>query len=85
MSIENTPCISEAGLTVVPDLTIREVSNDDYDVLIIPGGDLKPIAQKEELFSWVKNFVGEGKIAAAIAVAYLCWPRLTSCTMFRIP
>lgn len=66
ISVEKTSCKSEAGLTIIPDLTFNEGNPDNYEVLIIPGGDLQPIAEATELFSWVKNFADHGKIVAAI-------------------
>jgi protein deglycase len=65
-SIVNSPCKSEAGITTIPDLIISEVNPLDYDVLIIPGGDLEPVANGEELFLLVKKFADLGKIIAAI-------------------
>ncbi len=66
VSLENIPAKSEAGLTILPDLTIERITPDDYDVLIIPGGDLLPIAEAEELFEWVRKFANQGKVIAAI-------------------
>lgn len=65
-SIDHTPCKSEAGLTTIPDFSINELNPEDYDVVIIPGGDLRPIAEAEELFHFVKAFTKKGKVAAAI-------------------
>ncbi|MGM7683738.1 DJ-1/PfpI family protein [Cytobacillus sp. Hm23] len=64
--LERTPCKSEAGLTTVPDFTIKDININNYDVLIIPGGDLKPIAEAHDLFEWVNHFVAKGKTTAAI-------------------
>jgi len=65
-ALESSPCKSEAGLTTVPDFTINEVNSKDYDVLIMPGGDLQPIADAKELFDVVGEFAKSGKIVAAI-------------------
>ncbi|MGE8205635.1 DJ-1/PfpI family protein [Heyndrickxia sp. NPDC080065] len=66
ISLQKNLCKSEAGLTTVPDLIINEADPNDFDVLIIPGGDLQPIAEAKELFDWVKNFAEQGKVTAAI-------------------
>lgn len=65
-SIEKSFCKSEAGLKTVPDFTINEVNPDDYDVLIIPGGDLQTIAEANELFKWVRTYAEKEKIITAI-------------------
>jgi protein deglycase len=57
---------SEAGLNTYPDLSIDEVVIDEYDVLIIPGGDLQPILEEQLLFDLVNSFSLKGKIIAAI-------------------
>ncbi|MBS4191988.1 DJ-1/PfpI family protein [Bacillus sp. FJAT-49705] len=66
MALEKSPCKSEARLNTIPDLTIKETLHSEYDVLIIPGGDLRPIAYANELFEWVKNFAKLGKVIGAI-------------------
>jgi protein deglycase len=66
VGLDNKPCKSEAGLTTIPDLTINEAFVDEYDLLIIPGGDLQPIAEAQELFVWVEKFANQGKVTAAI-------------------
>jgi protein deglycase len=65
-ALEKSLCSSEAGLKTDPDFTIKEVNPDDYDVLIIPGGDLQTIAEAKELFKWVRTYAEKGKIIAAI-------------------
>ncbi len=65
-AVERTPCKSEAGLTTVPDFSIEELTVDEYEVLLIPGGDLQPIADKDELFDYVKMFAVSGKLVGAI-------------------
>ncbi|MFH5779948.1 DJ-1/PfpI family protein [Heyndrickxia oleronia] len=66
IALANHAYRSEAGLNVLPDITLKEIDGTDYDVLIIPGGDLKPIAEAHEWFRWVANFAEQGKIIAAI-------------------
>ncbi|HEY4554249.1 MAG TPA: DJ-1/PfpI family protein, partial [Bacillaceae bacterium] len=66
ISLEHGPCRSEAGLMTLPDLLIEEADPAAYDVLIIPGGDLRPIVEAEKLFDWVAGFSGRGKLVAAI-------------------
>jgi len=66
--LEKKAIKSEAGLTTLPDLIVDEITDDEYDVLIIPGGDLRPIAEFEsnQLYEVTKQFVEDGKVTAAI-------------------
>lgn len=66
MAINAEPCKSEAGLHTIPDLTIQEAVPNSYDLLIIPGGDLKVVAEAGELFEWVARFAEQGKVIGAI-------------------
>ncbi|WP_165921134.1 DJ-1/PfpI family protein [Paenibacillus albiflavus] len=66
VAMTDKPCRSESGLNTLPDLTIQQGVLDDYDVLVIPGGDLAPIAEAEELFEWVAQFAERGKVIGAI-------------------
>jgi len=66
LAITDKPCRSESGLNTLPDLTIQQAVPEDYDVLVIPGGDLLPIAEAEELFEWVAQFAEQGKVIGAI-------------------
>ncbi|WP_102275369.1 DJ-1/PfpI family protein [Cytobacillus massiliigabonensis] len=65
-SLKKLPCYSEAGLITMPNFSIDEINPNKYEILIIPGGDLKPIANAEELFVLVNNFFNLGKNIAAI-------------------
>lgn len=65
-AMDKTPKLSEAGLLTLPTLSVREIKIVDYEALIIPGGDLKPIAKAEELFQLVNDFHQAGKTVSAI-------------------
>jgi protein deglycase len=55
-----------AGLQVTPNLTINNVNPEEYDVLIIPGGDPVSLLQNSALKEIVQHFYLEGKTIAAI-------------------
>lgn len=57
---------SETGLQVQPHLEITEVHADDYEGIIIPGGDVIHIKDAKELFSIVRQFYKKEKLVAAI-------------------
>ncbi|MBM7621006.1 putative intracellular protease/amidase [Bacillus tianshenii] len=65
-SLGKTPCRSEAGLLTIPCMSVDEVDPVDFDMLIIPGGDLEEIAEADALFELAGKFGAENKITAAI-------------------
>lgn len=56
------------GDKVSVDLTIDQVNHEDYNALVLPGGQINPdiLRTKPEAVSLVKQFVDSGKIVAAI-------------------
>lgn len=56
------------GRTVPADLKIADVSSEDYDVLVVPGGQINPdlLRVDESAVDLVRSFVGSGKAVAAI-------------------
>ncbi|MGD6834452.1 DJ-1/PfpI family protein [Sutcliffiella halmapala] len=65
-SVKKNPCRSEAGLMTMPDMSLDEVDPMEFDLLIIPGGDLRPIADADALFELVGKFGAFNKVTAAI-------------------
>lgn len=59
------------GETVQSDVAISDVNVGDYDVLVLPGGQMNPdiLRTKEDAVSLVKKFAEEGKVIAAICHA----------------
>ncbi|KPF46833.1 type 1 glutamine amidotransferase domain-containing protein [Rhizobium sp. G187] len=56
------------GDTVAVDLTLEEVSINDFDALVIPGGQINPdlLRKEQKAVDLVKTFVNSGKPVAAI-------------------
>ncbi|MDB5031343.1 type 1 glutamine amidotransferase domain-containing protein [Mucilaginibacter sp.] len=56
------------GIEVNVDKQLREVSPDDYDALVLPGGVLNPdkLRQNKDAVAFVSAFLDEGKTVAAI-------------------
>jgi protease I len=56
------------GIEVDVDKQLSEVSPDDYDALVLPGGVMNPdkLRQNKEAVSFVSSFLEEGKPVAAI-------------------
>ena len=58
--------ISETGLQVQPHIELREVRVDEYEGIIIPGGDAIHMKGAEVLFSVIRQFHEQEKLVAAI-------------------
>ncbi|HVW98788.1 MAG TPA: type 1 glutamine amidotransferase domain-containing protein [Mucilaginibacter sp.] len=56
------------GIEIQVDKQLNEVSPDDYDALVLPGGVLNPdkLRQNKEAVAFVSAFLDEGKPIAAI-------------------
>ena len=56
------------GITIDVDKTLSDVSPDDYDALVLPGGVLNPdkLRQNKEAVAFVVSFLEDGKPVAAI-------------------
>src|ERR1700712_1847066 len=56
------------GIKINVDKQLNEVSPDDYDALVLPGGVLNPdkLRQNKEAVAFVSAFLDEGKPLAAI-------------------
>jgi protease I len=56
------------GDTVPVDITVDQVKHDDYDALVIPGGQINPdiLRTEERAVDIVRNFIKTGKVVAAI-------------------
>ncbi|MDB4924901.1 type 1 glutamine amidotransferase domain-containing protein [Mucilaginibacter sp.] len=56
------------GIEVNVDKQLKEVSPDDYDALVLPGGVLNPdkLRQNKDAVAFVSAFLDEGKPVAAI-------------------
>ncbi|ALQ69228.1 DJ-1/PfpI family protein [Bacillus thuringiensis] len=58
--------ISETGLKVQPHMELSEVRVDEYEGIIIPGGDAIHMKGAEVLFSVIRQFHEQEKLVAAI-------------------
>jgi len=65
IAYENTPVKSSAGMTIVPDKLVSEItSSKGFDGMIIPGGFVRPL--KSELKELLIDFNKNKKLIAAI-------------------
>lgn len=65
-ALEKKQYLSYEGQTMVPQYSISEVSPQEIDMLIIPGGDSQPLFKNHELKSWIEACVQNKGIIAGI-------------------
>jgi putative intracellular protease/amidase len=66
-ALDDTAVVSEAGLTVMPHLSVSQVHAADYGALIIPGGqDLSLVWDDECVLDLVRAIHAGGKLLASI-------------------
>jgi 4-methyl-5(b-hydroxyethyl)-thiazole monophosphate biosynthesis len=61
-----SPVIGESSLKILPHIAFEEVKAEDYEGIIIPGGDLYYIKDSDALFRLVGKFCTQDKLVAAI-------------------
>jgi len=66
---DRTPVRSMGGLTIVPDLSLSEISPSESALLILPGADLWSDGSTDPVLSLAKEFVAAGVPVAAICGA----------------
>lgn len=69
VGLDRTPVRSMGGLTIVPDLSLSEVSPSESAMLILPGADLWGDASMDPVLSLAQEFVAAGVPVAAICGA----------------
>lgn len=66
VALTEEPITSEAGLTFLPHKSLADADPKDFEVLIIPGGDMVHLRDAEPLFSFVEWMSKRGALLAAI-------------------
>jgi putative intracellular protease/amidase len=69
VGLDRTPVRSMGGLTIVPDLSLSEISPSGSAMLILPGADLWSDGSTDPALSMAKEFVAAGVPLAAICGA----------------
>jgi putative intracellular protease/amidase len=69
VGLDRTPVRSMGGLTIVPDLSLSEVSPSGSAMLILPGADVWSDESMDPVLSLAKEFVAAGVPVAAICGA----------------
>ena len=59
--------VGKHGYPCISDATIAEMSADDFDALVVPGGFMPDkLRRDEKILQLVRDFAGAGKVVAAI-------------------
>ena len=66
VALEDREYISEERQRFLVDQVIKDVDVDSIDLLVIPGGDPKPLVENQELKSFVEKLVSRNKKVAGI-------------------
>ena len=69
VSLSKEPVKSMVGLTIVPDLTIKDVQANKDNVLILPGSDRWSESENSPILGIAKQFLEAGGLVAAICGA----------------
>ena len=69
VSLSKEPVKSMGGLTIVPDLTIKDVQANKGNVLILPGSDRWSESENSPILGIAKQFLEAGGLVAAICGA----------------
>ena len=69
LGLDRTPVRSMGGLTIVPDLSLPEISPSESAMLILPGSDLWSDGSTDPVLAVAKEFVAAGVPVAAICGA----------------
>jgi len=77
VSINELTVKSGAGINIILDLKIKDISLDDYDLLFLPGGaGVKALDDSKEVKEAVLDFNKKGKLISAICAAPLILGKL---------
>lgn len=68
-SIDGNSVLSMGGLEISPDISLKEISQGEVEMLILPGGTAWEKDQNNGIESFVKKLFAEGKTIAAICGA----------------
>ena len=69
VSLSKEPVKSMGGITIVPDLTIKDVQANKDNVLILPGSDRWSESENSPILGIAKQFLEAGGLVAAICGA----------------
>ncbi len=69
--LHSGPVVSARGIKVIPDAAIDGVSADDFDMIVLPGGQpgSDNLNADERVRALIKDFYGKGKLTGAICAA----------------
>lgn len=71
VGVSKEPVKTIAGMTVLPDLSLSEIIDDDIAALVLPGADTWQDDEQEDVLRLAERMLNKGVIVAAICGAVL--------------
>lgn len=71
VGVSKEPIKTIAGMTVLPDCTLSEITDDDIAALVLPGADTWQDDEQKEVLRLAERMLNKGVIVAAICGAVL--------------
>lgn len=71
VGVSKEPVKTIAGMTVLPDRALSEITDDDIAALVLPGADTWQDDEQEEVLRLAEHMLNKGVIVAAICGAVL--------------
>lgn len=71
VGVSKEPIKTIAGMTVLPDCTLSEITDDDIAALVLPGAETWQNDEQKEVLRLAERMLNKGVIAAAICGAVL--------------
>ncbi len=70
-AVENGPVPSARDVKIVPDVSLDEIKDEKFDLIILPGGldSTETLAKDQRVVGMLKNQLDEGRMVGAICAA----------------
>ncbi len=70
-AVENGPVASARGIKIVPDVSLDEIKDDKFDLIVLPGGldSTETLSGDGRVIGMLRNQIDEGRMVGAICAA----------------
>ena len=84
--LDSQPVKASRGTTLIPDTTIEAVSNELFDLIVLPGGlpGADHLRDNQHVQALLKSHAVEGKYIGAIC-AWVCAKAIHKCIVVKVP
>lgn len=69
--LDDNPVTASRGVKLIPDTSIQQVENDDFDMLVLPGGQpgSDHLSDNEQIIKIIQRLAAENRFISAICAA----------------